>query len=210
MPLLPWRPSALVRRWCAAGQHGSRHDRCRLYATSEWHFRQRFVLWSNASNGRAANITVCPQDAAVCTRVKIAPDLQRNLPAVSSSCRRQNTTVLGSLLWRVAILSVCLQCFLSLDEAVWQQAVLDHHSSCTPCLPAPYYVGGYQSAGKQDSNSCVGAFLTLHNVSSVCLSHHESRMSCCRSTISSSSISSKKMKLHNHIKPPYLEIRVSR
>ena len=89
-------------------------------------------------------------------------------------------------------------------------AVLDHHSPCTPCLQALYYVGGYQSAGKQDINSCDSAFLTLHNVSSVCLSHHESRMSCCRSTISSSSISSKKMKLQNHIKPPYLEIRVSR
>ena len=31
----------IVRRWCAAGQHCSRHDRCRLYATSEWHFTGR-------------------------------------------------------------------------------------------------------------------------------------------------------------------------
>jgi len=86
-------------------------------------------------------------------------------------------------------------------------AILDHHNPCTPCLPAPYYVGGYQSAGKQDSYSCDCAFLTLHNDSSVCLSHHDPRMSCCRSTISSPSVSSKKMKLQNHVKPSYLEIR---
>ena len=184
------------------------------------------MLWSNASNGRAVTITVCSQDAAVCTRVKSEfsgarftpqPTICEQFMPKAKSCSTGVTAMKNGC---SLCLSVCL-CVCSVS-CPWMKlcdrpqhtaiglAVLDHHNPCTPCLPAPYYVGGYHSAGKQDSNSCDSAFLTLHNVSSVCLSHHESRMSCCRSTISSSSISSKKIKLQNHIKPPCLEIRVSR
>jgi hypothetical protein len=222
MPLFPRRPNALARRCCAADQRDIRHDSCRLYATWKWHF---FMLWSNASNGSAATITVLEVQQCVlkmCSSVCPCQKWVLRRPIYTTA--HQLWTVhaegkflqcLGSLLWRVAVLSCCLQCFLSLDEAVCDSkplhiatglAILDHHNPCTPCLPAPNYVGGYQSAGKQDSYSCDCAFLALHNVSSVCLSHHELRMSCCRSTISSPSISSKKMKLQNHVKPPYLEI----
>ena len=130
MPLLPQCPSALVRRCRAAGQRDTRHDSCRLYATWNWHFRQRFMLWSNASNGRAATITLL--EVRVSSRYNSVHPCQKWVlrrtiyTAAHQLCavRAEGKILqcLRSLLWRVAVLSVCLRCFLSLDEAVWQQA----------------------------------------------------------------------------------------
>jgi hypothetical protein len=85
-------------------------------------------------------------------------------------------------------------------------AIPDRRNPYTHCLPAPYHVGGCQIAGKQG----ISAVRATRNVSSVCMSHLESRMSCFLRTVASSSISIKNMKLQNRIKPQYLEVPVGR
>jgi hypothetical protein len=229
MPLLPRRPSALARHCCATDQRDARHDSCRLYATCMWPFWQRFMLWSNASNGCAATVTVLEVEVCVSSRCSSVVHACQKWVLSDARCTPQPTScehfvpkAKSCSAWGrcceewLFCLSVCsVSCpWMKLCDSRPQHiaiglAILDHHNPCTTYLPAPYYLGGYRSAGKQDSYSCDTASLTLHAVNSVCLSHHESRTSCCRSTFSSSSISSKKMKLQNHIKPPYLEIRVS-
>ena len=96
MPLFPRRPSALVRRCCAADRRDTRHDSCRLYATFLHVVVERFERTCHHHHRARIACVLKVQQCAPVSRVSSpAPDLHRSPPAVNSSCRRQIPAVLG-------------------------------------------------------------------------------------------------------------------